>query len=403
MKKLCLILVLLLCISLFACQNKTGPASSEGESLAPLSDENGDGVPDTPGECAAVIYLTINPEIAVFIDEHERVIGVEYLNDDAKAAYGELKLGGLSYSECAGKIVETAIEKEYLKPDGVVTVEVSALSEKTESAKISETVEKKVQAVASKQELAVTVNTESVKEPGKILCWECLGSGKCVYCDTCGPCEFCRGAGKVICGFCDEGYIECDYCHGNTSDVQFITVTVEEDVEYCLVCGQKRGTEGVVCPTCNGTGRAPCHMCKGVGRLTCTQCNGRAYDPCPSAGSGGCSAPGCDGTRHKCPNCDENGLKDCNECEDGTEACSVYCDHPGDMLTTRREEVEKEIDNPEFCVACNGHGIFLCNVCHGNYSATCDLCFGTGITPCGMCPTEKGVCEMCHGKGMIDP
>ncbi len=143
-------------------------------------------------------------------------------------------------------------------------------------------------------------------------------------------------------------------------------------------------------------------MCGGKGRLTCTQCGGKAYEPCPKNGVD-CSAPGCDGSRHKCPNCDENGLKDCNECEDGTEPCSVYCVHPGDCLTTRVEEVEKEVDNPDFCTACGGQGRFLCNVCGGDYVRTCELCAGTGITPCGMCQTEKGVCEMCHGSGMLDP
>ena len=78
-------------------------------------------------------------------------------------------------------------------------------------------------------------------------------------------------------------------------------------------------------------------------------------------------------------------------------------DHPGDSLEVRSEEVEKEIDNPDFCVTCGGQGRFLCNTCHGAYSENCEACHGTGITPCGMCPTEKGVCEMCHGSGMLDP
>ena len=364
MRKMCWILVVLLCLSLVACQGGKDPASSAGEVVYPLPDENGDGNPDVPDECAAVIYLSINPEIALFIDQKDRVIGVEFLNDDARTAYGDLKLGGLSYSECAGKIVETAIEKAYLKENGTVTVEVSPLSEKAESAKITRAVEKKVQEVAQKQELAVTVSSEEVKEPGRLLCWECLGSGKCPYCDTCAPCEVCNGKGALICEFCTEGTIECSRCHGKTATEQFITVKVMEDVEYCTVCGHKRSETDVLCPTCNGTGRVPCHMCKGRGRLTCTQCGGRAYDPCPFAGTG-CSAPGCDGTRHKCPGCDENGLKDCAECEDGTEPCSPTCVHPGGSITTRNEEVEKQIDNPDYCVSCSGEGRLLCNVCQG--------------------------------------
>ena len=81
----------------------------------------------------------------------------------------------------------------------------------------------------------------------------------------------------------------------------------------------------------------------------------------------------------------------------------MTCPHPAPSQYTKTEEVEKEIDNPDFCVPCNGQGRLLCNTCHGEYSTPCDACGETGITPCGMCPTEKGVCEMCHGSGMINP
>jgi len=136
MKKIILLLAILLCLSLIACQAQKDPATA-GETVTELPDNDGDGNPDTPEKTAAVIYISINPEIALFIDESERVIAVEFLNEDAKAAYGDLKLGGIPYQESTGLIIETAIEKNYLKADGEVTVEVSALSEAIESAKIS--------------------------------------------------------------------------------------------------------------------------------------------------------------------------------------------------------------------------------------------------------------------------
>ena len=402
MKKICLLLAILLCLSLIACQAKKDPAPTEGETVTELPDNDGDGTPDMPEKTAAVIYISINPEIALFIDENDRVLAVEFLNEDAKAAYGDLKLGGIPYQESTGLIIETAIEKNYLKADGEVTVEVSALSEAVESAKISESVEAKVQEVATKQELAVTVNAGDVKEPGRILCWDCLGSGKCIYCESCGPCEVCGGKGAMICEFCTEGYNECSICHGVTATEQFITVKVVEDVEYCGVCMHKRSETDVLCPTCKGSGRMPCHMCKGAGDLLCTACHGAATEPCPKGGVD-CQAPGCDGKVHRCLTCGGDGRKDCNECEDGTEPCPVICPHPAPNQFTRTEEVEKEIDNPDFCVPCNGQGRLLCNTCHGEYSVPCDACGETGVTPCGMCPTEKGVCEMCHGSGMLDP
>ena len=255
---------------------------------------------------------------------------------------------------------------------------------------------------AALHEMTVNVVTAELEQHGKILCDECLGSGKCIYCDTCGPCELCFGKGATFCDLCEEGYITCFKCGGNLETEQFIIATVTEEVEYCTRCGYPRDKRDAPCPLCKGTGTYfnPCHMCGGEGRTFCTECGGTG---------GGIS----DKTKEwvNCGRCGGTGKKHCNECNgtghEGDGSCEKYCHHPGDKVEYRTETFEKEIDNPNWCTYCFGAGKFLCDGCHGHYTDTCPACEGTGITPCGMCTEQgahkKGVCSRCLGSGLIDP
>ncbi|MCR5336592.1 MAG: hypothetical protein K6E42_08595 [Synergistes sp.] len=412
--------ILLLCSVLTSCSGKT----PEGETQTGPPDAASDASPD-PGvttaapkptgppltatgetnwqavlkQSAAVVYLTINPELALYVDENNIVICADCLNDDAKEAYSDISFSGKTIDECTKEVIETAIEKEYLTEAKEVKVDIAVLSKSADSAALKEKTQETVSQTAAQHEMTVNVVAAELEQHGKILCDECLGSGKCIYCDTCGPCELCFGKGATFCELCNEGYITCFNCGGNTETEQFITAMVTMEVEYCKACGHKVSETDVTCPACNGTGKNPCHMCGGVGRTFCTECGGKGY---------GIS----DKTKEKvaCGRCGGTGLKHCNEC-DGTGyekgECPIYCNHPGDRHEFRTETVETEIDNPNWCPACQGQGKYLCNVCHGHYTDTCPACEGTGITPCGMCTEQgahkKGVCSRCLGSGLIDP
>ncbi|MCR5767466.1 MAG: hypothetical protein K6G45_03125 [Lachnospiraceae bacterium] len=350
-------------------------------------------------QSTAVVYLTINPELALYVDSNNFVIYADYLNDDAKEAYSDINFYGKTVDECTKQVVEAAIDKEYLTDAKDVKVDIAVIDEAANSDALKKTTQETVSETAAQHDITVNVVTSELNEQGKILCPECYGSGKCIYCDTCPPCERCGGVGNLICNVCEEGYIICSNCGGNSETEQYITSVVTMDVEYCKVCGYKVSERDHLCPICNGSGKAPCHMCGGKGRTHCTECDGKGYGIL-------------DKTKEKvaCGRCGGTGLKHCNEC-DGTGYekgdCPIYCNHPGDKHEFRTEEVEMQVDNPNWCPFCQGQGKYPCDACKGNYSETCPVCEGTGITPCGMCMNEgvhqKGVCSMCWGTGYINP
>lgn len=348
---------------------------------------------------SAVVYLTINPEVALYVDENNFVICGDCLNDDARDAYSNINFYGATIDECTKLVIEAAIDRNYLTSNKDVKVDVAALNDSADTQAIKKTTRESVNETAAGHNMSVNVVVSDFDGQGKVICFDCDGTGKCVYCDTCPPCAKCRGTGNIVCEFCHEGYLTCSFCNGVTESEQFITEVMETDVEYCKVCGFPTSEKDHICPICHGSGKVPCHMCGGVGRTFCTECNGKGYHILDK-----------DNSKSECLRCGGTGLKHCNEC-DGTgyepRPCPVYCDHPGNMHEFRHELAEVQIDNPNWCRYCQGQGTFLCEVCKGDYSSTCDGCEGTGITPCGMCmengPHKKGVCAVCYGEGMITP
>ena len=349
-------------------------------------------------QSAAVVYLTINPEIALYVDSNNIVIYGDFINDDAKEAYSEINCSGMTIDDCTKNLIEAAIEHEYLTEDKEVKVDIAVIDENFSSETIREKTQTSITETTEQHDITVNIVTEERKDHGKVLCFECYGTGKCIYCDSCPPCEACSGKGYHLCDLCDEGIMTCSHCGGNTESEEYITETVMMDVEYCKVCGHKVSETDVLCPLCNGTGKQPCHMCGGVGRTFCTECSGKGYHITDR-----------DKEKATCGRCSGTGLKHCNEC-DGTGyekyECPAFCNHPGDSHEFRNEAVEIEVNNPNFCTYCQGRGKFTCEGCHGDYSQVCLACEGTGITPCGMCTQEgahqKGVCSICLGTGYIE-
>jgi len=425
-----LIIILLLCPALIACSKKapdidTQPSEEDITSELPLTAsgeiEKAPDIDTQPSEeditselpltasgeidlqmvleqSAAVVYLAINPELALYVDANNIVIYSVCLNDDAREIYSGISFTGTSIEDCIRIVIETTIEQEYLTEDKEVKVDIAILDENANGDAIREKTQETINFTATQHDITVNVVATELEENRKIICSECLGTGNCIYCDTCGPCEFCFGAGEIFCDACEEGYIICFKCGGNTESEQFITDFVTMEVEYCKDCGYKVENEFIFCPVCNGTGKAPCHMCHGVGRTFCTKCNGKGYRIS-------------DKTKEEvaCDLCNGTALKHCNECDGtGYEDCRIYCPHSTDRREFKTETVEMQIDNPNWCPDCQGQGRFLCNVCNGNnYIGSCPICDATGITPCGMCTQggahQKGVCSLCFGTGLIDP
>lgn len=65
-----------------------------------------------PEEYAAALIITINPKIKLYVDSDNVVIGVEYMNEDAKVVAAEIELVNHPLEESVEKLVVAATEPE---------------------------------------------------------------------------------------------------------------------------------------------------------------------------------------------------------------------------------------------------------------------------------------------------
>lgn len=97
MKKITVILIsLLLIMSFLGGCGKNGTEAEDAsteytkdESVREDAAENNPGQ-DSPTEYVAVVYVTINPELALYLDGDNKVIAAECLNDDAAEVFSDI-------------------------------------------------------------------------------------------------------------------------------------------------------------------------------------------------------------------------------------------------------------------------------------------------------------------------
>ena len=270
---------------------------------------------DSPTEYASVLYITINPELALYLDKDNKVIAAEYLNDDAKEIFSDIQLKDLSVETAMEMVIETAVNRDFLTEGKTVQVNVeqadneqistAALIEKVQTVIVKQLEEKKVDADVtlsiegesytaesekeSTQDAAVqqtTPVTETPTEPPKEKCEACGGTG---ICPECGggtyACKRCGGATVLVCSFCDgSGNMPCG-CGGKLITTNGDGEPIPEDGwRPCDKCG---GDGWQTCEHCGGGGKTNC-FCKGTaheghigedcilchGGKNCTACNG---------------------------------------------------------------------------------------------------------------------------------
>ena len=100
------------------------------------SGESTEGEP--AGDVAAVVRITINPDLELLLDKEAKILAVNYLNQDAEDAFSELELQGTELKDAVSLVVDAAIEKEYLKAGKEIAVEISAGEGKVPEAALSE-------------------------------------------------------------------------------------------------------------------------------------------------------------------------------------------------------------------------------------------------------------------------
>ena len=300
---------------------------------------------ETPDKFAYTVLVTINPEIKLYMDESDKILAVEYLNNDAKTAYSDKEIVGLTLDDGLANIVETAIEKEYLKDGKDITVELDEVKSDTVNRDtVLSSADRAIKAVLKEKDIAanviittdsetaasitdtssttqlettqpVTNTSASNTEPIVIKCANCGGSGECPGChggkDQCPACD---GTGNEVCQNCDtNGMQTCPNCHGSGKD-SGCPVCRGSGQDYCGRCGGSGVDQGQVCVDCGGTGKVKCEQCNGTGQDVCHHCNGSGKTKCEI----------CNG-KHTwvCTHCKGSGTdKDCPECN-GSFKCSA--------------------------------------------------------------------------------
>lgn len=284
---LCLIWMMALC----SCGEKEKTTETQTDSLKTTESKKEIVEPQVPSEYAMAAEITINPKLKLYFDSDKVVIGVEYLNEDAKIAFQEVDFLNVTLDECMKKLVDAAVEHEFLA-DGknvdikVVDIQDSSYDETALREEWEQTAKKALEEKGVKADVTVESDgtkesteetteepttestTEEITQPPsteapKSVCSTCGGSGKCWECKGDGY----RGAGFTV---------SCPRCHGSLT----------ETCIYCDAAGNSTKHEGTCdfpncmgrhvysCTTCNGgTKPVTCASCGGSG--ICSSCGGR--------------------------------------------------------------------------------------------------------------------------------
>jgi len=173
-------------------------------------------------------------------------------------------------------------------------------------------------------------------------------------------CRLCNlseaGEGVIICPYCEEGTVECDYCGGDGQT-------------NCHNCddgwGDSPGT--IACYDCDGDGQVDCYNCDD-GEVICDNCEGGGNVACDECGGEG------EQEGKTCEECEGAGEKDCKECEgEGSETCDE----------------------------CEGSGQERCDECDGDGTMECDYCDGWGTQDCEECFEGQNACDYCGEEYII--
>lgn len=258
-------------------------------------EENWEGTPlkETEKSQYTSLLVTINPKVCLYLDGNHIVVAVEYLNQDAKDAYGSEKLVGQAAREAVKNMIDTAVTKEYLtESNNMVSISVenpATGGESDETDEVLKAVEEGATEALQELSYETSVNGTNVKavsadgtgnevqgkqeesveesEPASISpCSTCGGTGKCDECKGDGyrgtgysvPCPRCKGSLTETCIYCDEAGNSKK--HEGTCD---FPNCMGSHVYACTICGG--GTRPVTCESCGGSGK--CKTCGGSGTM----------------------------------------------------------------------------------------------------------------------------------------
>lgn len=263
-------------------------AGSKTDAAAPQDSaaQSGTAQDDAVQDYAAVVTITINPQLELYVDDTNRVVDFKPMNDDAEAVFKTAELTDRELGEAVTLIVQTAADAGYLEDGGTVRADVAAkqgeqLADDTADT-LLQTVRDAVQSGLSDKKLSAALE---IAVSGEAKLSETLGasaeqtasSGQAASSEQAAssgqeassgqPCQACGGTG--ICAECGGGTLPCKRCGGSLWES----------------CGTCNGSGRQKCPGCNGSGTdatsgSACNHCGGAGFITCQQCGGSGGKAC---------------------------------------------------------------------------------------------------------------------------
>ena len=112
------------------------------------------------------IYIDVNPSIALKLNRFDRVIGVEFLNDDAKNLLSDVKLVGADATSAVQTVISACDSAGYVKEDSQIYISASA-KEEQKSEKLLKKLKDSAENMRDEKDETYSVNTYNAKKGEK--------------------------------------------------------------------------------------------------------------------------------------------------------------------------------------------------------------------------------------------
>lgn len=112
------------------------------------------------------VYIDINPSVALKLNRFERVIGVEYLNEDAATLLSNVKLVGCDASDALTTVINACNSAGYVKSDSEIYISAEANNTK-DSEKLLNKLKSKAETARQDESDTYAVNTYNAKKEEK--------------------------------------------------------------------------------------------------------------------------------------------------------------------------------------------------------------------------------------------
>lgn len=112
------------------------------------------------------VYIDVNPSTALHVNRFGKVSGVEYINEDAKAALGGVKLKGLAAEDALEKMIDAYDDAGYFENGAEIYI--SAVSEKNKNYdKLLSKMQERAEKVKGERGYSVNINKLTAEDKTK--------------------------------------------------------------------------------------------------------------------------------------------------------------------------------------------------------------------------------------------